>query len=77
MYRVFYEQKSDIHAARVFLEERLRKEESIIFIAKAGLDSVGFVQLYPAFSSVSMRKSWILNDLFVSETHRGKESERN
>ncbi|MDF2857754.1 MAG: family N-acetyltransferase [Neobacillus sp.] len=72
LYRVFYEQKSDIDAARLFLEERFRNEESIIFIVKIGEDSVGFVQLYPAFSSVSMRKSWILNDLFVSENYRRK-----
>ena len=26
---------------------------------------LGFVQLYPSFSSVRMRKVWILNDLFV------------
>jgi ribosomal protein S18 acetylase RimI-like enzyme len=71
-YRIFYKQKSNIGAARLFLEERFRNEESIIFIAKMGDESVGFVQLYPAFSSVSMRKSWILNDLFVNEINRGK-----
>jgi ribosomal protein S18 acetylase RimI-like enzyme len=72
MYRVFYEQKSDIPTARLFLEERIRNEESIIFIAKVGEECVGFVQLYPTFSSVSMKKSWIINDLFVTETYRGK-----
>jgi ribosomal protein S18 acetylase RimI-like enzyme len=27
---------------------------------------LGFVQLYPSYSSISMRRIWILNDLFVS-----------
>ena len=35
---------------------------------------VGFTQLYPSFSSVSMKKIWILNDLFVEETSRRKGS---
>ena len=26
---------------------------------------MGFPQLYPVFSSISMKKSWILNDMFV------------
>ena len=34
--------------------------------------SVGFAQLYPTYSSVSMRKKFILNDLFVSPQARGK-----
>ena len=33
---------------------------------------VGFVQLYPIFSSTRMKKLWLLNDLFVDENHRGK-----
>ena len=31
---------------------------------------MGFVQLYPSFSSVSMKRIWILNDLFVHEDYR-------
>ncbi|MFC9707887.1 GNAT family N-acetyltransferase [Paenibacillus sp. NPDC056933] len=30
----------------------------------------GFVQLYPSFSSVSMRPIWVLNDLYVHSEHR-------
>ena len=26
---------------------------------------LGFTQMYPSFSSVSMQRNWILNDLFV------------
>ncbi len=72
-YRVFYKKESDIEAAIIFLSERLASNESILFIAeKADQNIVGFTQLYPSFSSTRMKRLWILNDLFVSETHRGK-----
>jgi hypothetical protein len=35
-YRQFYGQRSDLAAARAFLEERLRREESVIFFAVDG-----------------------------------------
>jgi GNAT superfamily N-acetyltransferase len=31
---------------------------------------VGFAQLYPSFSSVLMKRIWILNDLFVEKDFR-------
>lgn len=74
-YRQFYGQRSDLAAARAFLDERLRREESVIFLAVADEqenEALGFTQLYPAFSSVSVRRLWILNDLFVRpEVRRG------
>ena len=33
---------------------------------------VGFMQLYPAFASLSMAPNWILNDLYVEPAGRGK-----
>ena len=33
---------------------------------------VGFVQLYPLFSSTRMKKLWLLNDLFVNPEFRSK-----
>ncbi len=64
-YRQFYKQKSDLAAARAFITERLQRDESVIFLALNGEDAVGFVQLYPCFSSTAMKRMWILNDLFV------------
>jgi GNAT superfamily N-acetyltransferase len=66
-YRQFYGQQSDVPAARAFLDERLRREESVVFLAALddGSEALGFTQLYPSFSSVSVRRLWILNDLFV------------
>ncbi|MEM9100909.1 MAG: GNAT family N-acetyltransferase [Pseudomonadota bacterium] len=70
LYRQFYGQDSDILNAKQFLSKRLAQQESKIFIAELDGSSVGFVQLYPSFSSVSMQKIWILNDLFVVEQAR-------
>jgi GNAT superfamily N-acetyltransferase len=67
-YRQFYAQRSDVAEARAFLDERLRRGESVVFLAVAdGSEgrAVGFMQLYPSFTSVSLGRLWILNDLFV------------
>src|SRR5687768_3260664 len=71
-YRVFYEQPFEPDEATLFLKERLSKEESIVFIAIENDQYTGFIQLYPSFSSVGMKKIWILNDLFVSADYRKK-----
>ena len=71
-YRVFYKMASDIEAAKIFLSERITKEESIVYIAVQDGGAIGFTQLYPSFSSVSMQHSYILNDLYVSDQARNK-----
>src|SRR5258705_4737606 len=71
-YRVFYKQVSDVEAAKKFLEERLLKNESVVFLALDKDEAIGFTQLYPIFSSVSLKKAWLLNDLFVHASARGK-----
>ena len=69
-YREFYEAKSDHAAARAFLTERTERDESVIFLAYVDSRPVGFTQLYPSFSSVSLKPLWILNDLFVRSDGR-------
>jgi ribosomal protein S18 acetylase RimI-like enzyme len=69
-YRVFYGQLSDLDAARAFLGERFEQKDSTLFAAHDGETIVGFTQLYPSFSSVSMKRIWILNDLYVKESFR-------
>ncbi len=71
-YRVFYKQDSDLNAAKQFLEERIIKNESVVFIAFDDDEPVGFTQLYTTFSSVSLQHVFILNDLYVSKIHRSK-----
>jgi GNAT superfamily N-acetyltransferase len=69
-YRMFYQQPSNLEGATQFLQERLQKNDSTIFLAEENGNMIGFTQLYPSFSSVSMKPIWILNDLFVAETYR-------
>jgi len=71
-YRIFYKQDSDIISAKQFLKERILNNESIIYIAYIEKEAVGFTQLYPLFSSVSMKSMYLLNDLFVKSNYRGK-----
>lgn len=69
-YRQFYGRPSDVAAAEVFLRERFDHGESVLFLAHAEGAPVGFTQLYPSFSSVSLARTFILNDLFVVPSHR-------
>ena len=69
-YRVFYKQKTDKKSAKAFLKARFEQQQSVIFIAKKSGVVVGFTQLYPIFSSVSMQKMFVLNDLYVDANER-------
>lgn len=72
LYRQFYGQRSDIHGAKTFLQNRMEHMQSILFIAETGENDsfAGFTQLYPVFSSISLQRSYILNDLYVREEYR-------
>ncbi|MCS6290430.1 MAG: GNAT family N-acetyltransferase [Nitrospira sp.] len=69
-YRQFYGRTSDVAAARRFLFARFANRESTLFIAHQGNAAIGFAQLYPSFSPVSLARIFILNDLFVQEQAR-------
>jgi len=71
-YRQFQGRESDFSAARGFLQARFEHGESVVFIAYEGEIALGFAQLYPSFSSVSLARVFILNDLFVREAGRRK-----
>jgi len=64
-YRVFYKAPSDPEGAAAFLLARWRAKESVLYIAFDEDTPVGFVQLYPIFTSVGMERLWLLNDLYV------------
>lgn len=70
LYRTFYQQESDLEGAKNYIKERINKEESVIFVVKDEQNYLGFTQLYPTFSSISMKRAWILNDLYVDEQAR-------
>lgn len=71
-YRIFYQQKSDLKKSKEFIRERLNHCESVIFMATENEHPLGYIQLFPSWSSVSMRRVWILNDLFVLPQHRNQ-----
>lgn len=70
-YRQFYGRDDDLSAARDFIEARLADASSVIFIARDNQSTpLGFVQLYPSFSSLRLAPMWILNDVFVTQHAR-------
>ncbi|AVO40405.1 GNAT family N-acetyltransferase [Simplicispira suum] len=69
-YRQFYGRGSDVDAAKAFLLARFNHGESVLFLAFDGDMPVGFAQLYPSFSSVSLARIFVLNDLFVDTSAR-------
>ena len=70
-YRQFYNQPSDLAAARAFLALRFEHQQSVIFIAFEAERALGFTQLYPSFSSTRLTRMFVLNDLYVSPDARG------
>lgn len=68
-YRRFYGRIDDPQA-RAFLEERIARRESVVFVARLQAVAIGFCQLYPCFASVSLTRMFVLYDLFVAETAR-------
>jgi len=71
-YRIFYRQTSDYSKAKTFLTNRINNDESVIFIAYDDENAIGFTQLYPLFSSVSMEPMYLLNDLYVEGNYRNQ-----
>ena len=71
-YRVFQGKDSDLSAGRGFLQARFNYGDSVIFIAHESSAPLGFAQLYPSYSSTSLARVFILNDLFVHEKGRRK-----
>jgi ribosomal protein S18 acetylase RimI-like enzyme len=68
-YRRFYGQVDDPRA-RSFLEERVARDESVVFVARLQGAAIGFCQLYPCFASVSLARMFVLYDLFVAPAAR-------
>lgn len=71
-YRIFYECEGDVATAKQFLKKRMKRKESVIFVAEERDELIGFTQLFPIFSSTNMMRTWLLNDLYVNERSRGK-----
>jgi ribosomal protein S18 acetylase RimI-like enzyme len=70
-YRAFYKQAEN-DKTHSYLEQRLNNDEAVVFIARIDGVAIGFTLLYPTFSTVSLSNIWLLNDLYVDESARGK-----
>ncbi|HEX4549430.1 GNAT family N-acetyltransferase [Pseudomonas sp.] len=72
-YRGFYQQPSNLEQSRAFIAERMVGNESAIFLAQdENAEALGFVQLYPTFSSIDAHRTWLLSDLFTAPAARGR-----
>ena len=73
-YRAFCGFPPSPEQTRAFLAGLLQREASVIFIAlDPDTDRVmGFVNLYPSYSTLALQRLWILNDLAVSADFRGR-----
>ena len=70
-YRQFYKRATDQAVAREFLFQRFQHQQSVIFIAHDDQGAaIGFTQLYPLFSSLTLARTFVLYDLFVAPSAR-------
>jgi ribosomal protein S18 acetylase RimI-like enzyme len=72
LYRQFYNNPTDLKLAEDFLKDRLKSRDSLFLLAQESESSVvaGFIQVYPIWSSISANRTWLLNDLYVTEDFR-------
>lgn len=86
-YLRFYDQEVPDAEARAYLTARRDAGDSVLLVAAlrpegtapagaavgepAAEEVVGFAQSYPTWSSVSLSRTWVLNDLFVTPAARG------
>lgn len=70
-YREFCGFKESHTETKIFFQKLLIENNAATFIAVNADDKVmGFINLYPSYSTLSLKKIWILNDLGVSSNFR-------
>lgn len=70
-YRQFYGLAPDLALCRQYLAERLGRDESVVLLAAdADGAALGFVQMYPTFTSLRAARAFVLYDLFVDPAAR-------
>ncbi len=70
-YRRFYGLAPDLALSRRYIAERLERDESIVLLAQSAEGAaLGFVQMYPTFSSLRAARVLVLYDLFVAPAAR-------
>lgn len=69
-YRQFFTGGNDLARSAAFLRERLERDECVVFSARLDAEPVGFIQLYPLWSSWYCARIWFLSDLYVADSAR-------
>lgn len=69
-YREFYRQVPDAVREREFLRKHIERGSSVVFLASSGERAIGFAQLFPLGSGVSLGTEFLLADLFVAPDAR-------
>jgi ribosomal protein S18 acetylase RimI-like enzyme len=66
-YRRFYGLASNLDLSQRYISERLERSESVVLLAAASRgEALGFVQMYPTFSSLQAARVFVLYDLYVA-----------
>lgn len=60
----------DLDDGKAFLEQRLTKKDSVIFIAIIDGEIVGFTLLFPFFTPAGIKEMWLLNDIYIADEYR-------
>lgn len=73
-YLMFYNIRKPEKEISSFIQARIIRRESLVWICidDQNDEVLGFVNVYPHFSTLTLGSVWILNDLFVKESGRGK-----
>ncbi|MCG7532577.1 GNAT family N-acetyltransferase [Psychrobium sp. MM17-31] len=73
-YRAFCGFESKGSETEQFLEQIIANQQSKLFLAidEQTQQVMGFVNLYPSYSTLALKPIWILNDLAVSSHFRGR-----
>ncbi|WP_372872241.1 N-acetyltransferase family protein [Shewanella sp.] len=69
-YRQNLGKETDAIGAREFLAARLSENDSVIFVAMDEHNAIGFIQLYPSFSSLHLKPVWYFDDSYVIPAYR-------
>lgn len=71
LYRIFYEQESNLENCEIFITANLKQDRSEIFLLSDDNDQVvAFIQLYKAFCSINLQPYYYLSDLYVKAEAR-------
>jgi ribosomal protein S18 acetylase RimI-like enzyme len=73
LYRQFYDLAADRDLCRAYLQEQLKHNSSVVFVAISDdQNAIGFTQMYPTFCSLAAGPIYVLYDLFVRPEVRGQ-----